>query len=72
MSHGCCGEGGGCCSSNKQEEVSKEGKLCHVCSDAFSVDAVKEFTKDPTHMCDCCGRVSNDEGKLCSPVGLEN
>lgn len=72
MSSHCCGSGRGCCSAKSQEgEVNREGKLCQVCNDKFSVEAVSTFVKNPTHMCDCCGRVSNDPSKLCSPVDLE-
>lgn len=72
MNHQCCGGHHGCCGEKETEAIDKSGKLCHVCDEKFSVSAVSKFVSNPTHICDCCGRVSNDPAKLCSPVDLES
>ena len=71
MSSNCCGSDQGCCAKSKQpEKESKEGKMCYVCDDKFSVSALSKLVKDPTHMCGNCGRVTNDGSKLCNPQEL--
>lgn len=51
----------------------KDKTLCKLVKDEAledHLDAYKELVIHPTHICQRCGRVSNDKDRLCKPEKL--
>jgi hypothetical protein len=48
------------------------GEQDHLCAmvEDKRMDEVQELAKNATHMCQNCGRASNDEAYLCNPKAL--
>ena len=78
MTNTCCGNSGGCGSSGSENScgcgVNRKNKMCMLTQSKHKpdIEKVAALTRNPDHICGCCGRAANKAENLCIPQALKN
>ena len=56
-----------------QDHHDHENKMCALtcCPCHLDIEAIKPLVDEPKAICTACGRVANDEDRLCRPSTIE-